>query len=91
MRRALAGVVVLVMLLLVGRATADLIGHPKPGHVEWTEYDVDTDGWIICRPVGDSAECMTLPKGTEFYVPHWEKGEDPSVEQERKWHSASLR
>jgi hypothetical protein len=102
-RRALVGVLILLAAMLVGftsaapdgttvapkRADFDLM--PFPSHIEWYNYTVKDEGYILISPEADSLghhEAIKLPIGSEVYVPHRVLGEDPSARQRRKWHES---
>lgn len=86
-RRSLVGLLILTLAILVGVAWGDggIVGLPWPRHVEWTQYNVTGEGWLLCRPSvpSDSTEhhvtCVTLTPGTEVYVPRIVRGMDPEA------------
>lgn len=67
---------------------------PWPNHIEWSEFTVPGQGWMLCRPsvaadsVGTPITCLFLPPGTEVYVPRVVPGLGPDVRQQRTWRSA---
>lgn len=87
-RRLMTGVLMLCVVALILMLTRDSArpdgwgGLPFPRHVEWTQYTVSGEGWMLCRPScpADSTEnpavCLPLPLGVQVYVPRWVEGAD---------------
>lgn len=97
-RRFYVGLIFLAaiaMLLGITRWAWSFDGIPFPRHIEWTQYNVDSPGWVLCRPstpadsVSTPLVCLHLQPGTEVYVPRWVPGLSSEAERQQRFRSTA--
>jgi hypothetical protein len=72
-------------------------GVPWPSHIEWSRYDVPSEGWLLVRPATEEDAApdsvkyysMPLPVGAELYVPRRVAGRGQDGDTELRGRSTS--